>query len=176
MANTVMTKRKNTKEVHLGKTLMQLGRWITIGRKNIQLGLTNDFVAELNEEIRYINQQHKTYIDLAESWTRKLIDDLKGWWRILQARRASELEIRNRKEIEESIEKRCQMIDGKQGKMLISLLDKPTKKIKIDQLIKDEKNGRKLLIEADEVLDETKRHYQSQFRSRNFDQNILKER
>ena len=68
------------------------------------------------------------------------------------------------------------MIDGKQGKMLISLLDKPTKKIKIDQLIKDEKNGRKLLIEADEVLDETKRHYQSQFRSRNFDQNILKER
>jgi hypothetical protein len=31
------------------------------------------------------------------------------------------------------------MIDGKQGKMLISLLDKPSKKIKIDRLIEEAK-------------------------------------
>ena len=36
--------------------------------------------------------------------------------------------------------------------------------------------SRKLFIEADEVFDETKKHYQSQFRLRNFDQEILKER
>ena len=138
--------------------------------------MTDDYIDLLNDEIRYINLQYRTYIDLAQNWTQELVDDLKGWWRILQARRASELEIEKRKEIEDSIEKRCQMIDGKQGKMLISLLDKPSKKIKIDRLIKEADGSRKLFIEADEVLDETKKHYQNQFRSRNFDQEILKER
>ena len=33
-----------------------------------------------------------------------------------------------------------------------------------------------MFIKADEVLDETKKHYQNQFRLRNFDQEILKER
>ena len=55
------------------------------------------------------------------------------------------MEIKKRKEIEDSIEKRCQMIDDKQEKMLISLLDKPTKKIKIDQLIKEENDKKRLL-------------------------------
>ena len=106
IANSAATKQKNTKEVLLGKTLTQLGRWICVGRKNIQLGLVNDFIKELNEEIRYINQLHGTYIDLAQTWSQELIDDLKGWWRILRARRASELEIKKRKEIENSIEKK----------------------------------------------------------------------
>ena len=105
IANSAATKNKRTKEVHLGKTLTQLGRWIVIGRKNIQLGLTDDYIDLLNDEIRYINSQHRTYIDLAQNWTQELVDDLKGWWRILQARRASELEIKKRKEIENSIKK-----------------------------------------------------------------------
>ena len=79
IANSAVTKRKRTKEVHLGKTLTQLGRWICIGKKNIQLGFTEAYIKELNEEIIYINQQHGTYIDLAYSWTQELIEDLKGW-------------------------------------------------------------------------------------------------
>ena len=94
----------------------------------------------MNEEIKYINEQHETYIDLAQSWSQELIENLKGWWKILRARRVSELESQKRKEIEDNIERRCQMIDEKQGKMLISLLDKPTKKIQLDRLFSEE-NG-----------------------------------
>ena len=68
------------------------------------------------------------------------------------------------------------MIDGKQGKMLISLLDKPTKKIQLDRLFSEENGQRNLIIKPAEVLIKTKEHYQNQFRSRQFNQNIRKER
>ena len=68
------------------------------------------------------------------------------------------------------------MLDGKQGKMLISLLNKPHKKIKIDRLIKEENDKRKLLVNPSEVLEKTKNHYQKQFRPRNFNLNIFEKR
>ena len=68
------------------------------------------------------------------------------------------------------------MIDDKQGQMLSSLLEKPHRKIKIDKLVKTTENGRELLIEPEEVLEETKEHYQGQFRARYFDQKICKDR
>src|SRR6185295_19737122 len=88
----------------------------------------------------------------------------------------SELEVQKRKEIEDNIERKCQIIDGKQGKMLISLLDKPTKKIQLDRLINEENGRRNLVIKPAEVLKKTKEHYQNQFRLRHFDQNIYRER
>src|SRR6185295_7780076 len=88
----------------------------------------------------------------------------------------SELEVQKRKKIEDNIERRCQMIDRKQDKMLISLLDKPTKKIQLDRLINEENGRRNLVIKPAEVLKKTKEHYQNQFRSRHFDQNIYRER
>jgi viroplasmin and RNaseH domain-containing protein len=79
ISNTASNKRKKTKEVQLGKTLTQLGRWINIGRKNIKLGYLEDYIEDLNKEIIFINQQHGIYIDLAqESWSCELIKDLKG--------------------------------------------------------------------------------------------------
>jgi len=68
------------------------------------------------------------------------------------------------------------MIDGKQGKMLISLLDKPTKKIQLDRLINEENSRRNLVIKPAKVLKKTKEHYQNQFRLCHFDQNIYRER
>ena len=68
------------------------------------------------------------------------------------------------------------MLDGGQGKMLISLLDKPYKKIKIDRLIEKEGDRRKLLVSPSEVLEKTKNHHQRQFRLRSFDSKIFEER
>ena len=68
------------------------------------------------------------------------------------------------------------MIDGEQGQMLSSLLEKPNRKIKIDKLIKTTENGKELLVEPEEVLEETKEHYQGQFRARYFNQKICKDR
>jgi len=141
------------------------------------LGLLKDNITDLNKEIIFINKKHEIYIDLAqEEWSVELIEDLSGWWKILRARRVSEIETQRRKEIEEHVEKRCQMIDGKQGKMLRSILEKPIKKLQIDRLIGEEDNKRRLYIEPEEVLNETRNHFQSQFRSRQFNSEIFNER
>jgi hypothetical protein len=141
------------------------------------LGLLKDNIADLNKEIIFINKKHEIYIDLAqEEWSEELIEDLSGWWKILRARRVSEIETQRRKEIEEHVEKRCQMIDGKQGKMLKSILEKPIKKLQIDRLIGEEDNKRRLYIEPEEVLNETRNHFQSQFRSRRFNLEIFNKR
>ena len=80
VCNTVQNKKKNAKESRLSYSIMQLGRWINIGRKNIKLGLISENILDLVTEIEYINQQHKTNINKAiTTWSYDLIDDLKGW-------------------------------------------------------------------------------------------------
>ncbi|CAG8819522.1 9054_t:CDS:2, partial [Gigaspora margarita] len=85
--------------------------------------------------------------DYAE-WNHDILEDLKSWWKILRARRVSELESQKKKEIEESIEKRCQMIEDKQGVMLTSLLDRNFRKVKLDRLLEVENNRKKLIIKS----------------------------
>jgi hypothetical protein len=161
--------------VKLSKILTQLERWISIRKINIKISLVKENIEELNIELQYINQHHKTYIDATQSkWLQELIEDLKGWWKIIYTRRISEIEILKRKEIEEYTERRCQMIGDNQGKMLRSLLDKPSKRIQIDRLIEENNNRRKLLIEPLEVLTRTKEHFQNQLRARHFKKEILK--
>src|ERR1043165_10272622 len=53
--NTAKNKRKKTKETKLSKVLTQLGRWISIGRINIKIGLVKENIEELNLELQYIN-------------------------------------------------------------------------------------------------------------------------
>jgi hypothetical protein len=65
------------------------------------------------------------------------------------------------------------MLDGKQRKMLASLLDKPYRKVKIDRLIDKQPHERLLLTETEEILKRTQTHFQNQFRKRNFDQSRL---
>ncbi|CAG8837381.1 31318_t:CDS:2, partial [Gigaspora margarita] len=60
----------------------------------------------------------------SEYWSDEVLDDLKGW---------------------------CEMIDGNQEKMLASLFDKPFSKIKIDQLLTEDKKARHLWTEQDDI-------------------------
>ena len=53
--NTVENKKKRARESKLGKTLTQLGRWISLERKNIEIGFLKENIRELNDEIEYIN-------------------------------------------------------------------------------------------------------------------------
>ncbi|CAG8795683.1 15036_t:CDS:1, partial [Gigaspora margarita] len=57
---------------------------------------------------------------------------------------AQELEQAQIKIINNRISERCEMIDGNQGKMLASLLDKPFSKIKINQLLTRDEKARRL--------------------------------
>jgi exonuclease III len=164
--NTTKNKKNNkARKSELTKALSQLGRWISLGKKNIKLGLISENIEDFNIIVEYINEQHKTSIEkITEIWTEEIISDVRGWWKILYKRRAEEIERQRLKEIEQNIERRCQMINGKQGRMLMSLLDKPLNKIRIDRLVELEDLNRKLITNPQKVLEKTKKHFQQQFR------------
>ncbi|CAG8846227.1 14880_t:CDS:1, partial [Gigaspora margarita] len=79
------------------------------------------------------------------------------------------------KQIEWCIKRRCQMIDGKQGKMLASLLEKPFNHVVVDKLLKNQNNIRVLTCDPEKVKEKTKKFIQKQFRRRCFDSDALGE-
>src|SRR5437016_527934 len=54
--------------------------------------------------------------------------------------------------------------------MINSLLKKPYKKVVIDKLLIDERGGKELFNEPEEVLRRTAEHFKKQFKKRNFQQ------
>ena len=123
---------------------------------------------ELNLDIKKINKKlNFTMPEIEPNSYIEWIDNMKGWWRIINQKRSEELERIKCKEIEANIDCRCKMLENKQGKMLSSLLNKPFSKITVDRLFKEQGNTRTLITDPKEVLKETKQHYENQIRARN---------
>ena len=91
---------------------------------------------------------------------------MKGWQKILQEKKKKEWEQKQRRQIEENIDKRCEMIKTDQGKMIISLLNRPYKKIILDRFIEQREEETKLVTEPDAVKEGIEEHYKRQFRKR----------
>ena len=72
-----------------------------------------------------------------------------------------------RKQIEENIDKRCEMIKTNQGKMIASLLNRPYKKIVLDRFIKQVEEETSLITDSEDVRVGVAEHYKKQFRKRN---------
>jgi len=72
-----------------------------------------------------------------------------------------------RKQIEENIDKRCEMIRTEQGKMIASLLNRPYKKIVLDRFIRQIEEKTNLLTSPEDVRVGVAEHYGKQFRKRN---------
>src|ERR1043165_4824452 len=72
----------------------------------------------------------------------------------------------SRKEIEENIDKRCEMIKTDQRKMIISLLNRLYKKIVLNRFIEQREEETKLVTEPDAVKEGIEKHYKRQFRKR----------
>src|SRR6185436_9575901 len=77
-------------------------------------------------------------LKLQRKWSSAWIEDMKGWQKLLQEKKRREWEQKQRKQIEENINKRCEMIKTDQGKMIASLLNRPYKKIVLDRFVKQE--------------------------------------
>ncbi|RIB11328.1 hypothetical protein C2G38_2203687 [Gigaspora rosea] len=75
--------------------------------------------------------------------------------------------------IREFIEERCDRIVTNQKLMLNSILERLTRKIKIDRVCEDVGDDFKLYTEEKEVLDQVEIHFKEQFRKRNFDMRNL---
>src|ERR1043165_2069677 len=91
---------------------------------------------------------------------------MKGWQKILQEKKKKEWEQKQKRQIEKNIDKRCEMIKTDQGKMIISLLNRPYKKIILDRFIKQREEETKLVTEPDAVKEGIEEHYKRQFRKR----------
>ena len=72
-----------------------------------------------------------------------------------------------RRQIEENIDKRCEMIKTDQEKMIASLLNRPYKKIVLDRLVKQIEEETVLITKPEEVKRRVAEHYKKQFRKRN---------
>ena len=71
-----------------------------------------------------------------------------------------------RKQIEENINRRYEMIKTDQGRMIASLLNRLYKKINLDRFITQDKEEVKLISKPNAVLNSLAEHFQNQFRKR----------
>ena len=118
-----------------------------MNNNNINLNL--DYI---NQCIHNINTIHQTNIPYVKENSEDLIKDIKGWWKILNAKWANERIQETRRDINEKIERRYGMIENDQKKMIQSLLNKPWKKIQLDRIFDFSNNERNLLVEPEEIL------------------------
>ncbi|CAG8795386.1 9111_t:CDS:2, partial [Gigaspora rosea] len=94
---------------------------------------------------------HKEEKNIGNKWEKKDVEDLRGWWKILFIKNSERVEKEKLKQIEENIEKHCQIIDGGQGRILASLLEKLFKCAIIDRIIESSNNSRVLISELLQV-------------------------
>ena len=123
---------------------------------------------ELNERIKVLNKKIGARLPrIQRQWLSKWIEDMKGWQKILQEKKKNEWEQKQKRQIEENIDKRCEMIKTDQEKMIVSLLNRPYKKIILNKFIKQREEETRLVTEPDAVKEDIEEHYKRQFRKRN---------
>ena len=71
------------------------------------------------------------------------------------------------KEINIAVEQRCEAIQGELKHMLSSLLERSSKRVIIDRIVKEDSADIILVNQKDEVLEEVRSHFKKQFRKRN---------
>ena len=123
----------------------------------------------INLQITSLNSIYETEIEelSEEVWSKEKLKDLKTWWKIMytkvqQARKKEDLE-----EINIAVEQRCEAIQGELKHMISSLLERSSRRVVIDRVIKKDNSDIILLNQRDEVLNEVRDHFQKQFRKRN---------
>ena len=79
----------------------------------------------------------------------------------MQKRRKKDLE-----EINLAVNQRCEAIQGELKHMLSSLLERSSKRIILDRIVKEDKFNTILINKENEVLEEVRIHFESQFRKR----------
>jgi len=101
-------------------------------------------------------------------WSEQLQEELTRWWKIIKEKLVAENSNAIRLEINEHVDRRCEMIKNNQSRMINSLLEKPFKKVAIDRLLINKVEGNELLNNPEEVLNATAEHFRSQFKKRSF--------
>ncbi|CAG8787338.1 15976_t:CDS:2, partial [Gigaspora margarita] len=125
-------------------------------------------IERINKQIRAINERNSTniqqlrIIDLTND--RSWLQDLKGWWHILNRKWKQKMEADKLREIKKFIDLCCQKIQNEQDKMLDSLLDRPISKIQLDHLL--DQNKAELVNTPSEVKNSTRDFFKVQYKKK----------
>ncbi|CAG8769407.1 20456_t:CDS:1, partial [Gigaspora rosea] len=130
----------------------ELSRWVKYAKKKVGNRITKEEKEDFEKFRENIKKKYQVELEnIGNKWEEKDVEDLRGWWKILFIKNSERVEKEKLKQIEEDIEKRCQMIDGDQERMLASLLEKPFKCAIIDKIIESSNNSRTLISEPLQV-------------------------
>src|SRR5260363_146613 len=117
-----------------------------------------------NKTLNWINETQGIEIECyIDQNARRWIEDIRGWWQILNRKLAAKRKQEEFRRIEKFTNERCEIIRNKQGRMLMSLLEKPYQKIKIDRLLVEKNVKTHLVTHPEEVLSKTRAFFQYQF-------------
>ena len=86
----------------------------------------------------------------------------------MQKRRKEDLE-----EINSAVNQHCEAIQGELKHMLSSLLERSSKRIILDRIVKEDKFNTILINKENEVLEEVRIHFESQFRKRKLQEDYM---
>ena len=130
---------------------------------------TEEEQIEIEQEIEKINQKtESSIIILGTLQSEQLQEELTRWQSVLKGKLVAENSIASKVEIRECIDRRCEMMKDNQRRIINSLLEEFFKKVVIDKLLIDERGGKKLFNELEEVLRRTAKYFKKQFIKRNF--------
>ena len=157
-------KPKSTKKSILYQCTVLLSKIVRKASKWKETFFDAQDVASWNKTLNWISEMQDIEIECYTnqdmcSW----VEDIRGWWQILNRKLAAERKQEESRRIEKFTNERCEMIRNKQGRMLMSLLEKPYQKIKIDRLLIEENGKTHLITHPEEVLSKTRAFFQRQF-------------
>jgi hypothetical protein len=165
--NTKSNRRYRQKKSQQCRHIMALQQIIKKAKTRRSQMIEEEEKEEINNKLKDIGKEIGVLLPkLHKQWSEAWLDDIKGWQRILKDRRKEEWEQAQRKQIEENINKRCEMIKTDQGRMIASLLNKPYKKITLDRFIIQNDEEASLITEPEAVLNGLTKHFGNQFRKR----------
>jgi hypothetical protein len=163
--NTKVNRRKHQKKLQQNRNITELQQIIKKAKIRKNQEIEKEEKEEINNKLKNIGKEiGVTLPKLHKQWSEAWIDDIKGWQRILKDKRKEEWERALKKQIEENINKRCEMIKTDQGRMIASLLNKPYKKITLDRFMTQTEDEASLTTEPKAVLNGLAKHFEKQFR------------
>ena len=145
--NIKTNRRQNQKMQQQHRHIAELQRIIKGAKKERGKVVKKEERIDVNSKLVSIGVEIGVSLpELHRRWSDAWIEDIRGWQGVFRKIRKEEWELAQRKKIEESIDKRCEMIKTDQGQMLASLLNRPYKKIVLYRFMKQEPIKNNLLI------------------------------
>src|SRR5260363_94512 len=163
----IAANRRSPKAQKPDENIIELQKLIKTAKRKKEQAVPNNERVEVNEKLGRISRQKNINLPkLHRTWSEIWIEDIRGWQQIFNEKRKKEWEQKQKRQIEDCVSKRCEMIGSEQGRMITNLLNRPYKKIVLDRFLEKTGEEARLQTEPENVKAGVAKHYKDQFRKR----------